>query len=339
LDKALLRPGRFDRRITLDLPDVKGRYEILKLHARNIKIDDSVDLMVIAKSTPGASGADLKNLLNEAALLAARKNRSCVTSQETNEAKDKVRYGKERRSLEMDDSEKETTAYHESGHAVVGLLVENGEPVEKVTIIPRGFSLGATHFLPKKNRLSYWRKELIDQLAILMGGRVAEDIFVGDISSGAQNDIERVTSLARSMVCEWGMNDKLGSIMYDERDGGGQYLGMSSQPTKRYSEATAKLIDDEVKLLVDEANKQAHKILTENKDKVELMTRSLMEFESLDDVDVHLIMDGKWTVEDKRKRLEEEEKLHKKEPPPLPPIPSEKKAKDVGDDLQEQPSS
>ncbi|MGH2639776.1 MAG: ATP-dependent zinc metalloprotease FtsH, partial [Rhabdochlamydiaceae bacterium] len=183
LDKALLRPGRFDRRVVIDLPDIKGRFEILKVHARKIKLDPSVDLMDIARATPGASGADLANILNEAALLAARRNRAAVTAQEAREAVDKVKYGKERRSLEIDDNEKRTTAYHESGHAVVGLVVKSSDPIDKVTIIPRGMSLGATHFMPKKNRLSYWKKELIDQLAVLMGGRAAEEIFVGDMSS------------------------------------------------------------------------------------------------------------------------------------------------------------
>ncbi len=204
LDRALLRPGRFDRRVSLDLPDVKGRFEILKVHARRIKIDPSVDLNDLAKSTPGASGADLENILNEAALLAARKGRSAVTAVEAKEACDKVRYGKERRSLEMDENEKRTTAYHESGHAIAGLIVTPSDPVDKVTIIPRGFSLGATHFMPKKNRLQLLEKEVLDQLVVLMGGRAAEELFVGDMSSGAQHDIMQATKVARSMVCEWG---------------------------------------------------------------------------------------------------------------------------------------
>ncbi|MBM3207554.1 MAG: ATP-dependent zinc metalloprotease FtsH, partial [Chlamydiae bacterium] len=193
LDKALLRPGRFDRRIVIDLPDVKGRLEILKVHARKIKLDPAVDLMNVARNTPGSSGADLSNILNEAALLAARKGRSAVIEVDVAEACDKVRYGKERRSLELDMNEKKTTAYHESGHAVVALVVKHSDSVDKVTIIPRGMSLGATHFMPKKNRVSYWKNELLDQLAILMGGRVAEEVFVGDVSSGAQMDITQAT--------------------------------------------------------------------------------------------------------------------------------------------------
>lgn len=321
LDKALLRPGRFDRRVVISLPDIKGRYDILKVHARKIKMDPSVDLMTIARSTPGCSGADLANLLNEAALLAARRGRSAVTAQETAEARDKVLYGKERRSLEIDENEKKTTAFHESGHAVVGLIVKHADPVDKVTIIPRGLSLGATMFMPKKNRVSYWKNELIDQLAVLMGGRCAEEIFVGDVSSGARQDIERATQIARSMVCEWGMSDKLGAVAYDERNDG-QYLGMSGYSEKKYSEETAKSIDDEVRRILDEAHQAAKKIILENRDKVELMTFMLIEFETLDSEDVQHIIKGEWNIEEKRQRLKKAEELHKKSvatPPPPPP--------------------
>lgn len=321
LDRALLRPGRFDRRVTLDLPDIKGRYEILKVHARKIKIDAGVDLLDIAKSTPGSSGADLENVLNEAALLAARKGRSAVTSVEVKEACDKVRYGKERRSLEMDQKEKLTTAYHESGHAITGLVVTHSDPVDKVTIIPRGFSLGATHFMPKKNRLSYWKKEILDQLIVLMGGRAAEELFVKDMSSGAQHDILQATKIARSMVCEWGMSDELGLVSYDERTESGQYLGMSNYHEKNYSNETATKIDAVVKDLLDTAHKEAIRILTENKDKVQLMTDMLMEFESLDAVDVVEIMAGTWNSDTKKGRLKLAEDLQMKEPPPAPPLP------------------
>jgi cell division protease FtsH len=318
LDKALLRPGRFDRRVVLDLPDVKGRLEILKVHARKIKIDASVDLGEIARATPGASGADLENILNEAALLAARKNRSAVTGVEVKEACDKVRYGKERRSLEMDSQEKKTTAYHESGHAITGLVVERADPVDKVTIIPRGFSLGATHFMPKKNRLSYWKKEVLDQLVVLMGGRAAEEIFIGDVSSGAQQDISQATRFARAMVCEWGMTD-LGIVAYDERNEGGQYLGMQSYQEKKYSDETAQKIDAEVRRLTEEAHERARQILLEKKEKVQLMADMLMEFETLDAVDVREIMDGTWDVEKKRSRLKAADELQRRNtPPPLP---------------------
>jgi cell division protease FtsH len=323
LDKALLRPGRFDRRVIISLPDIKGRYDILKVHARKIKMDPTVDLMTIARSTPGCSGADLGNLLNEAALLAARKGRTAVTAQETAEARDKVLYGKERRSLEIDENEKKTTAYHESGHAVVSLVVKHADPVDKVTIIPRGMSLGSTMFLPKKNRVSYWKNELHDQLAVLMGGRVAEEIFVGDVSSGAQQDIERATHLARSMVCEWGMSEKMGAVAYDERSENGQYLGMSGYHEKKYSEETAKSIDDEVRKILDEAHVYATKIINEKKEQVELMTQMLIEFETLDSEDVRMILSDEWDIEEKRKRLQLAIELHQRlapTPPPIPPL-------------------
>lgn len=322
LDKALLRPGRFDRRVVLDLPDVKGRYEILKVHARKIKIDGSVDLQDVAKATPGASGADLENILNEAALLAARKGRSAVTASEVKEACDKVRYGKERRSLEMDENEKKTTAFHESGHAIAGLVVKYSDPVDKVTIIPRGFSLGATHFMPQKNRLSYWKKEVLDKLVVLMGGRAAEELFVEDMSSGAQHDILQATKIARSMICEWGMSDNLGTVSYDERTESGQYLGMSNYHEKNYSEETAKKIDVEVKGLIDEAHKRAIDILKENRDKVVLMADMLMEFETLDSMDIKEIMDGSWDAQKKRDRVKAADELHMKNPPPPPPVPA-----------------
>jgi len=322
LDRALLRPGRFDRRVVLDLPDVKGRYEILKVHARKIKIDPSVELQDIARSTPGASGADLENMLNEAALLAARKGRSAVTSAEVKEACDKVRYGKERRSLEMDESEKRTTAYHESGHAIAGLLVKYSDPVDKVTIIPRGFSLGATHFMPKKNRLSYWKKEVIDQLVVLMGGRAAEELFVEDMSSGAQHDILMATKFARSMVCEWGMSDELGTVSYDEKSEAGQYLGQNNYHEKSYSEETANKIDKEVKGLIDTAHKKALELLGANRDKVKLMADMLMEFETLDATDVKEIMDGTWDIEKKRGRVKAADELQRRSLPPPPPAPA-----------------
>ena len=324
LDKALLRPGRFDRCVTLELPDVKGRFEIFKVHARKIKIDPSVDLMDAARITPGASGADLENILNEAALLAARRGRSAVTKAEVIEACDKVRFGKERRSLEMDKEDKKCTAYHESGHTIVGLNVERGDPIDKVTIIPRGFSLGATHFMPKKNRVSYWKKELIDQLAILMGGRVAEEIFIQDMSSGAQHDISQATKLARAMVCEWGMSD-LGVITYDQRKEGGEYLGLTSFYEKGYSDETAKQIDAEILKLLEAAHQTAKDIVEKNKDKVQLMADMLMEFETLDKDDIKEIIEDKWNVEEKRKRLQVADNLHKGIQPPPPPKKEEKK--------------
>lgn len=311
LDKALLRPGRFDRRIIIDLPDIKGRLEILKVHARRIKLDPSVDLMDIARSTPGSSGADLANILNEAALLAARRNRSAVTAQEAREAVDKVKYGKERRSLEIDDNEKRTTAYHEAGHAIVGLIVKNADPVDKVTIIPRGLSLGATHFMPKKNRLSYWKKELTDQLAVLMGGRAAEEIFVGDMSSGAQMDITQATHLARSMVCEWGMSP-LGTIAFDEKTETGAYLGGRQMADRNYSDETARKIDAEVYKIIDEGHKAALEIIQAQRDKAELMAEMLMMFEKLDRKDIDEIMNGTWSIDKKKARVKADEELGRK---------------------------
>lgn len=324
LDKALLRPGRFDRRVVMNLPDIKGRFEILSVHAKRIKLDPTVDLMAVARSTPGASGADLENLLNEAALLAARKDRTAVTAVEVAEARDKVLYGKERRSLEMDAEERKTTAYHESGHAVVGLCVQHADPVDKVTIIPRGLSLGATHFLPEKNKLSYWKKELFDQLAVLMGGRAAEDIFLGDISSGAQQDISQATKLVRSMVCEWGMSEQLGTVTYDERSDSS--TGYGSYHEKSYSEETAKAIDGELRALLDAAYQRALTIIREHRDEVELMTQMLIEFETLDAKDVKEIMDHTWDPERKRARLKEEGILFKKVSDDLPPPPPQENA-------------
>lgn len=324
LDKALLRPGRFDRRVIIALPDIKGRYDILKVHARKIKMDPSVDLMVIARSTPGSSGADLANILNEAALLAARRGRTAVTSQETVEARDKVLYGKERRSLEIDDNEKRTTAFHESGHTVVGLIVKSGDPVDKVTIIPRGVSLGSTMFLPKKNRVSYWKKELHDRLAVLMAGRVAEEIFVADVSSGAQQDIEQATHLARSMVCKWGMSDNLGTVAYDDTPEGQFGYGFGEHHEKSYSDETAKTIDGEVRNILDAAHKRASEIITEYKEQVKTLTEALIEFETLDSEDIEeIVIKKSWNTEKKRERLKKATDLHKKQPvtpPPPPPL-------------------
>ncbi len=331
LDRALLRPGRFDRRVMIGLPDIKGRFDILKVHARKIKMDPSVDLMAIARSTPGCSGADLANILNEAALLAARRGRTAVTAQETVEARDKVLYGKERRSLEIDENEKRTTAYHEAGHAIVGMCVKHSDPIDKITIIPRGLSLGSTQFLPKKNRVSYWRNELIDQLAVLMGGRCAEEIFVSDISSGAQQDIERATQIARSMVCEWGMSDIIGPVAYEERHDPNAYGAVSHD--RRYSEEKAREIDLEVRRLLDEGHQTAIRIITENKDVVELMTQMLIEFETLDAEDARRMKERQWDPEEKRARLKKADELHKKVPAstqtPPPPPPNSRPATDI----------
>lgn len=320
LDKALLRPGRFDRRVMVSLPDIKGRFEILKVHAKKIKLDPTVDLMKIARATPGCSGADLENILNEAALMAARRGRTAVTAEETREARDKVLYGKERRSMQIDEQEKLTTAYHESGHAIVGLHVEHSDPIDKVTIIPRGVSLGATMFLPKKNRLSYWRKEIIDQLAVLMGGRCAEEAFVGDISSGARQDIQQATKLAHNMICEWGMSDKLGVVFYGESSDSG-YHGFGGHSEKLYSDQTAKAIDEEIKRILQEANERARSIIQQYKHQVELMTKMLLKYESLTQEDVEEISKDTFEEEKAIKRRQEAEEAHKKKAPAPPPPP------------------
>lgn len=322
LDKALLRPGRFDRRIIVNLPDVKGRFEILKVHAKRIKLDPSVDLMKIARATPGCSGADLANILNEAALLAARKNRTAVTAEDTAEARDKVLYGKERRSLELDENEKLTTAYHEAGHAIVSLHVEHADPVDKVTIIPRGMSLGATMFLPKKNRVSYWRKELVDRLAVLMGGRAAEDVFVNDFSSGAKQDIEQATSLAHNMICQWGMSDKMGAVFYGESTDTG-YYGIGGHYEKHYSEETAKKIDDEMKTILHEAYERAKSLVIKYKEQIELMTSMLIKYETLSAEDVLEIANDSFDENKAIQRRKEADEAHKKKMPTPPPLPQD----------------
>lgn len=322
LDKALLRPGRFDRRIIVNLPDVKGRFEILKVHAKRIKLDPSVDLMKIARATPGCSGADLANILNEAALLAARKNRTAVTAEDTAEARDKVLYGKERRSLELDENEKLTTAYHEAGHAIVSLHVEHADPVDKVTIIPRGMSLGSTMFLPKKNRVSYWRKELVDRLAVLMGGRAAEDVFVNDFSSGAKQDIEQATSLAHNMICQWGMSDKMGAVFYGESSDTG-YYGIGGHYEKHYSEETAKKIDDEMKTILHEAYERAKSLVIKYKEQIELMTSMLIKYETLSAEDVLEIANDSFDENKAIQRRKEADEAHKKKMPTPPPLPQD----------------
>ncbi|MEC8307234.1 MAG: ATP-dependent zinc metalloprotease FtsH [Chlamydiota bacterium] len=300
LDRALLRPGRFDRQVILDLPDIKGRLEILKVHARQVKLSSDIELINVARATPGSSGADLMNILNESALLAARNGHKKVSMQDLLIATDKVRYGKERRSLEIDDIEKKNTAYHESGHAIAGLAVDHSDPVEKVTIIPRGMSLGATYFVPEKNRTNYWRKELTDRLAVLMGGRAAEERFVGDISSGAQMDISQATQLARSMICQWGMNENLGPVFYEVQKEEKQY-GMSEQ--RHYSDSTAQQIDKELFEILEAAGKKAAEIMEREAEKVEIMTQALIDFETLDKKDVLSIWQGTWDPEKKRQEV------------------------------------
>jgi len=289
LDPALLRPGRFDRQVTVNLPDVRGREAILKVHAKNVKLAPSVDLSVIARGTPGYSGAELANLLNEAALLAASENKKAVNMEELEEARDKVRWGRERRSLAMTDEEKKFTAWHEAGHALVNVLLQHTHPLHKVTIIPRGQSLGSTMSLPKTDVLNRRRKEMLDMIAVTMAGRIAEEIVSGDISSGAAGDIQQATNMTRAMVMQWGMSDRLGMVQYGDDD---EYifLGREMARAKVYSEFTAQEIDGEVKKIIDAAYKNAKDLISSNLDKLELIAKSLLEYETLDGAQVEQIV-------------------------------------------------
>ena len=295
LDPALLRPGRFDRQVTVNLPDVRGREGILKVHAKNVKLAPGVDLSIIARGTPGFSGAELANLLNEAALLAASTNKKAVGMKELEEARDKVRWGRERRSLAMTDEEKKFTAWHEAGHALVNVLLSHTHPLHKVTIIPRGQSLGSTMSLPKQDVLSRRRKEMLDDIAMIMGGRIAEEIVSQDISTGAAMDIQQGTKIARAMVCEYGMSDKLGMVQYGDND---EYvfLGREMGRSKVYSEDTAREIDAEIKRIIDEQYKIAKDLITQNIDKLELIAKSLLEYETLEGGQVEeIVRTGKLT--------------------------------------------
>jgi cell division protease FtsH len=288
LDPALLRPGRFDRRITVNLPDVRGREAILKVHARNVKLDPAVDLSVTARGTPGYSGAELANLLNEAALLAARTGKKFVGQVELEEARDKVRWGRERRSLAMTDENKKLTAWHEAGHALVNVLLDHTHPLHKVTIIPRGPSLGSTMSLPKEDILNYRKKELLDTITMTMAGRIAEEITSGDISTGAGGDIQQATNMARAMVCQYGMSDKLGMVQYVEDDE--FFLGRDMMRRKTYSESTAQEIDAEVHAIINGCYNRAREIIYANRDKLEMIANALLEYETLDGAQVHDIV-------------------------------------------------
>src|ERR1041384_8281370 len=281
LDPALLRPGRFDRQITVNLPDVRGREAILKVHAKNVKLATSVDLSVIARGTPGYSGAELANLLNEAALLAASTNKKAVSMEELEEARDKVRWGRERRSLAMTDEDKKFTAWHEAGHALVNVLLQHTHPLHKVTIIPRGQALGSTMSLPKTDILHRRRKEMLDDIAVTMAGRIAEEVVSGDISSGAAGDIQQATQLARAMVCHFGMSDKLGMVQYGDNN---EYVFLGREMIRRkdYSERIAQEIDAEVKRIIDEQYRIAREIIYNNRDKLEVIANCLLEYETLD---------------------------------------------------------
>ena len=291
LDPALLRPGRFDRQVVVPLPDIRGREEILKVHMRKVPIAGDVKADVIARGTPGFSGADLANLVNEAALFAARRNKRLVDMDDFEMAKDKIMMGAERRSMVMTEEEKMNTAYHESGHAVVAKLVPKSDPVHKVTIIPRGRALGLTMQLPEQDRYAYDREYLMSRIAVLFGGRIAEELFMNQMTTGASNDFERATSMARDMVTRYGMSD-LGVMVYGENDGE-VFLGRSVTQHKNVSEATMQKVDAEIRRIIDQQYALARKLLEENRDKVEAMTKALLDWETIDVDQIDDIMAGK----------------------------------------------
>jgi cell division protease FtsH len=306
LDPALLRPGRFDRRVVVARPDVKGREEILRVHTRKVPISDDVDLSIIARGTPGFSGADLANLVNEAALWAARQNRKFVQMVDFEMSKDKVLMGVERKSMILSDEEKKNTAYHEAGHALVAAMTPKADPVHKVTIIPRGMALGLTMQLPEDDKHTYTREYLEAMLAVLMGGRSAEEIFLGHITTGAGNDIERATDIARNMVCEWGMSDTLGPLAYGKKDEA-IFLGREINQHRDYSEDTAIQIDKEVRRIVSNGYERAKDILSSNREVLERIALALLDREVIDANEVKLLMEGKPLPEKIRT------------PPPQPP--------------------
>ncbi len=296
LDSALLRPGRFDRQVVIDLPDVKGREEILKIHAAKIKLDPSVDLATIAKITPGCSGADLANLLNEGAIIAARRNDKTVTMADIDEARDKVFFGRERRKL-MDDGEKKLTAYHEAGHALIQAVIDDGRlPVHKVTIIPRGQSLGSTMFVPSRDIRTESKKSLLNHICTSLGGRVAEEAVFTDITNGAAGDIKQATKIARKMVCDWGMGE-IGPIALGENQDH-IFLGKEIARDEHFSEKTAQLVDGEIKAIVDGQLERARKIVRENRGKLDLIASELLLRETIEGEDVYKIVRGEFTPTD-----------------------------------------
>ncbi len=293
LDPALLRPGRFDRQVTVGLPDIRGREQILKVHMRKVSLSDDVKPSVIARGTPGFSGADLANLVNEAALFAARGNKRVVDMEDMEKAKDKIMMGAERKSMVMNDQEKKLTAYHEAGHAIVGRLVPSHDPVYKVSIIPRGRALGVTMFLPEEDRYSHSKEHLESQVSSLFGGRIAEELIFGveSVTTGASNDIERATSIARNMVTRWGLSERLGPLTYAEEEGE-VFLGRSVTKHKNVSDDTAHAIDEEIRSVIDRNYERAERLLKENMDKLHAMAQALIKYETIDSVQIDAIMKG-----------------------------------------------
>ncbi|HEY5896010.1 MAG TPA: ATP-dependent zinc metalloprotease FtsH, partial [Burkholderiales bacterium] len=292
LDPALLRPGRFDRQVVVPLPDIRGREEILKVHMRKVPLATDVKPDIIARGTPGFSGADLANLVNEAALFAARGSKRLVDMDDFERAKDKIIMGAERRSMVMAEEERRNTAYHESGHTIVARLLPKTDPVHKVTIIPRGRALGVTMQLPTEDRYSQDRDRLLNIIAVLFGGRIAEELFMHQMTTGASNDFERATDIARRMVTQWGMSDELGTMVYGEQDGE-IFLGRSVTTHKNVSESTMQKVDAEIRRIIDTQYRLARKLLEDNRDKVEAMTKALLEWETLDADQIADIMSGK----------------------------------------------
>ncbi len=292
LDPALLRPGRFDRQVTVPLPDVRGREQILLVHMRKVPIAPDVNPAVIARGCPGFSGADLANLVNEAALFAARGSKRLVDHEDFERAKDKIMMGAERRSMVMDEEERMNTAYHESGHAILGYLMPKSDPVHKVTIIPRGRALGVTIQLPEQDRYAYDRVYLMSRIAVLFGGRIAEEVFMNQMTTGASNDFERATQLARDMVTRYGMSDALGTMVYAENEGE-VFLGRSVTRQTNVSEETMRKVDAEIRRIIDEQYALARKVIEENRDKIEAMTKALLEYETIDADQIKDIMEGR----------------------------------------------
>jgi cell division protease FtsH len=294
LDPALLRPGRFDRQVVVPLPDVRGREQILRVHMRRVPLADDVKPALIARGTPGFSGADLANLVNEAALFAARANKRIVGMDEFEKAKDKIMMGAERRSMVMSEAEKKMTAYHEAGHAIVGMTMPEHDPVYKVTIIPRGRALGVTQFLPEQDRYSFSKRRLESAIATLFGGRIAEELIFGpeSVTTGASNDIERATELARNMVTKWGLSDKLGPLTYSEETGE-VFLGRSVTQHKQVSDVTAHAIDEEVRNVIEANYQRAREVLTSALDKLHAMAEALMKYETIDEEQLKDVMAGR----------------------------------------------
>jgi cell division protease FtsH len=292
LDPALLRPGRFDRQVIVPLPDIRGREQILNVHMRKVPIASDVKGEILARGTPGMSGADLANLVNEAALFAARRNGRLVDMNDFEKAKDKIIMGAERRTMVMDDEEKRNTAYHESGHALIGNLLPKCDPVHKVTIIPRGRALGVTMSLPEKDKYSYDKEFMLNQIAMLFGGRIAEEVFMNQMTTGASNDFERATRIARDMVTRYGMSEKLGPMVYAENEGE-VFLGRSVTKTTNVSEHTMQEVDGEVRKIIDEQYALARKLIEENADKMHAMAKALLDFETIDADQIKDIMEGK----------------------------------------------